>query len=102
MTALDGVEARAAYALQRAPAYVVLDNNRKDAVLTDFLPTTAVPEDWLVFPMNLAWTMAFTHEEGWMGPYFAKHPDHERLNAENLARIHKQEAVALARKNGWS
>jgi hypothetical protein len=28
--------------------------------------------DVLVFPPSCAWTMAFTHEAGWLGPYFAK------------------------------
>ena len=100
--AVEGRQAHAIYAEQRAPEYVVLANNREDAVLTDLLPTAALPSDWLVFPVNLAWTMAFTHEEGRMGPYFAKHANYERLRAENLARIDKRDAIALAKQKGWA
>lgn len=49
--------------------------------------TKAAPEGWIlahkpdmsglnldltVFPGSLEWTMAFTHEIGWLGPYFAR------------------------------
>jgi hypothetical protein len=28
--------------------------------------------DIYVWPPDLAWTMAFTHEDGWLGPYFSQ------------------------------
>lgn len=28
--------------------------------------------DIMVWPDDLAWTMAFTHEDGWLGPYFCR------------------------------
>lgn len=46
--------------------------------------------------------MAFTHEQGWLGPYFAKHPDYARLDAANRARIRKREDAARARERGWT
>ncbi|MEZ4223516.1 MAG: DUF4275 family protein [Polyangiaceae bacterium] len=28
--------------------------------------------DVYIFPEDLSWTMVFTHEDGWLGPYFSK------------------------------
>lgn len=28
-------------------------------------------KDALVVPSDFSWTMAFTHEDGWFGPYFS-------------------------------
>ena len=46
--------------------------------------------------------MAFTHEEGWLGPYFAQHPRYADLNPANVARVKKQEEILhkLAREAG--
>lgn len=76
-----------AYSQVESPAYCILANDRKQALLTDRKPTSCTLSDYYVFPENLAWTMAFTHEDGWLGPYFARHPRFERLNAENVQRI---------------
>jgi hypothetical protein len=61
--------------------------------------------DSYVCPPTRAWTMAFTHEDGWLGPYFAVHPDDEALNKKNLKQVHdterKQHEVARARSKGW-
>jgi hypothetical protein len=41
--------------------------------------------DVLVWPEDLSWTMAFTHEEGWLGPYYCRREwigrvlDHQRM-----------------------
>lgn len=40
--------------------------------------------DCYVFPKNLAWSMAFTHESGWLGPYFSKNRDYEQLQKRNI------------------
>lgn len=61
--------------------------------------------DYCVFPANLAWTMAFTHEDGWLGPYFAKHPDYSKLIAQE-AELHsirqrKNREIKRAKQNGW-
>jgi hypothetical protein len=45
--------------------------------------------------------MAFTHEEGWLGPYFARHPAFARLNVENVAAVRKAEEAAVAKLKGW-
>lgn len=39
--------------------------------------------DFYVFPKNLAWSMAFTHESGWLGPYFSKQREYELLQKRN-------------------
>ncbi len=41
-------------------------------------------KDFYIFPKNLAWTVAFTHEDDYCGPYFAKHKDYLELNKKNL------------------
>lgn len=99
--ALFGDEARIAYAQQEAMEYFVLHNNQREGFVTDQRPIHVDLADCVVFPPNLAWTMAFTHEDGWIGPIFARHRDWERLNATNLAQIRKRQAIEVARKNGW-
>jgi len=49
----------------------------------------------------MAWTMAFTHEEGWLGPYFAYHPKYKSLNVENEKKIEKEQQKEDAREKGW-
>ena len=62
--------------------------------------------DYCVFPANLAWTMAFTHEDGWLGPYFARHPDYEALTRQaarqQLAAARKAQQLEWAKKMGYS
>ncbi|WP_431048162.1 DUF4275 family protein [Roseateles sp. L2-2] len=99
---LSGKEALAAYATREAPEYIVLSNDRNAAYVTDRRPEWTFMGDYYVFPPNLAWTMAFTHEDGWLGPYFATHPDVERLEAESLAQIRKQREIEAARAKGWA
>lgn len=94
-------EATAQYELQVAPSFVILSNERDKAVETDQRPASCSESDFLVFPPNMAWTMAFTHEDGWLGPYFAKHRQYEMLNLENVQKIEKLQAVQRARKKGW-
>ena len=43
--------------------------------------------DCYIFPKNLAWSMNFTHESGWIGPYFSKHSNYEKLNKKNMESI---------------
>jgi hypothetical protein len=98
---LSGNNAIAEYAKQMAPEYVVLSNDRKTSFVTDLLPSTADMSDWYVFPGNLAWTMTFTHEDGWLGPYFARHRNFDKLNEANLAQLRKRAQAGAARANGW-
>jgi hypothetical protein len=93
--------ALAQYRQQLAAEYMVLSNDGKTAFATDALPSRVSLSDYYVFPLNLAWTMAFTHEDGWLGPYFAKHANFEQLNNANLAQIKKMHQAAAARANGW-
>ena len=98
---LAGVEAQAAYRQQSAAEYIVLSNDRDYAFITDLLPESCVLFDFLVFPPNFAWTMAFTHEAGWLGPYFARHEQYSALEAENQAKIRKAKESELAKLKGW-
>lgn len=111
--ALEGAPALARYEQQACARYVALANDRKTAFLTATRPVQSLYQDWLVFPPNLAWTMAFTHEDGWIGPFFATHPDHVRLDADNRAELaraqaardaaaRKQREVEEARRRGWA
>jgi uncharacterized protein DUF4275 len=99
---LSDAAALAEYEKQVAHKYIVLSNERDVAFVLGTRPTDTLMFDYLVFPANFAWTMAFTHETGWLGPYFARHPDYERLNAANLARIEKQRQADVARSKGWA
>ena len=98
-------EAEELYRRQSAAELVVLSNDRRSGLLTDALPTNLSYRDYCVFPVNLAWTMAFTHEDGWLGPYFAKHPDYSKLVAleaeQHRARQQKAREVERARHRGW-
>ncbi len=98
---LSGAEAVAAYRQREAPEYWVLSNDRRLAFATDCRPERVGLSDSLVFPPNFAWTMAFTHEDGWLGPFFATHPDVARLDAENLMKIRKRREVEEAKAKGW-
>lgn len=90
-----------AYAAQAGVEFVVLCNDRKRAVLVGRRPEAGLWSDCYVFPPNFAWTMAFTHEDGWIGPLFARHPDYEALDAENQATLRKAQEKDAARQKGW-
>ena len=49
---------------ERLPALTVVGG-----LLADFKNSGL---DIYVWPDDLAWTMAFTHEDGWFGPYFSR------------------------------
>jgi len=95
--------ALAAYAAREAPEYLVLSNDRRFALAIDMRPDEVELSDALVFPPNLAWTIAFTHEDGWLdGPFFATHPDAIRLDAVNLAQVRKRQEIEAVRARGWA
>lgn len=98
-------EAQLLYEQQVATELVVLSNDRRSALLTDALPTQCDVTDYLVFPTSLAWTIAFTHEDGWLGPYFAKHAAYDALVAQDLerarARERRMKEIERARRGGW-
>jgi hypothetical protein len=96
-----GAAAKASYEQAVAHEYVVLSNDRKIAFTTSQHPESCSLTDYYVFPPNLAWTMAFTHEDGWLGPYFARHRDFEALDRENATRLRKEREAEAARHKGW-
>ena len=99
---VSGEESWLHYNMQEATNLVVLSNDRKQAFLTNLKPLCCSWSDCMIFPANLAWTMARTHEEGWLGPYFARHPRYTALEAENHAAIQKQREAEVARSKGWA
>ena len=99
---MKGHEALEQYSKQTGAEFIVLSNDRVSALVTDHLPESSSLSDYYVFPRNLAWTMAFTHEDGWLGPWFALHPDFRQLNRENQSELLKRAQASQARQNGWS
>lgn len=98
---LSGQDALSCYSEQKAPSYIVLPEfqmyDGEVAFITKTLPERGrmdVTTDFYVFPKNIAWTMAFTHEEGWLGPYFAKNSNYKKLNRKNSQAI-------TAKNRGW-
>ena len=89
------------YSKQYANEYILLANNGNLAILTNTKPFECNISDFYVFPHNMAWTMAFTHEDGWLGPYFALHPNYKSLNAINEKHKDKLQQIGIAKKNGW-
>ena len=102
---ISGQEALDAYSNHEAAEYIVLSNDRKSAISTITRPEKCSVSDYYVFPENLAWTLAMTHENGWLGPYFAYHKDYKLLNHVNIrnnqARLTKLNEMAIAKSKGW-
>lgn len=98
---VSGAEALLQYRQQKACEYVVFSNDGTQAVLTDQPPEQTGFIDFYVSPLNLAWTMAFTHEDGWLGPYFARHANYVALNEANLAKVCKAREAQAAFLKGW-
>lgn len=84
---------------------LLLANDRQGAWLIEGWVTSCNLADWYVFPPSLAWTMAFTHEDGLLGPYFARHPDYaallEQERAQAARALRKREELERARRAGW-
>lgn len=97
----EGGDAEAAYHSHVAENYLVIDNDESVVFLTDQRPEKVDLSDFYVCPRNMAWTMAFTHEDGWLGPYFARHPQYQQLEQENLAYLEKVKQIEHAKKMGW-
>jgi hypothetical protein len=94
--------ALAEYEKQEAPDYLVLANDKDEGLITNLRPTTASIADYLVCPLNWAWTMAFTHEDDCLGPYFAFHRDYDRLQASNVKGMRKRREAEVAKQRGWA
>ena len=80
--------------------YVIPEFNawpKETAFICNRLPPSELAtelKDFYVFPKNLAWSMAFTHEHNWLGPYFAKSKTYDTLNKKNIESI-------KAKVSGW-
>lgn len=102
---VSGAEAKRLYAQHSWSEVVVLSNDRQTAVRSAELPAGNGCDDFYVFPADLAWTMAFTHEEGWLGPYFAKHPNYEALvtkaQQQRVVNDRKLKELERAKQQGW-
>lgn len=98
---LEGQKALDAYFNQICSEYYIMDNDTEEVFMTDTRPTHCSISDYYVFPKNLAWTMAFTHEDGWIGPFFATHPNNEKLDIENQEKLEKQKQIEIAKQKGW-
>lgn len=102
---LSGERAIEKYTAQKANEYIILPNDGELAIETDSLPECCNIMDYLVFPKNMAWIMAFTHEDGWLGPYFAEHKNYEKLNSQNEQKLKmnekKQKEIENAKNKGW-
>ena len=99
--ALEGDKAHSEYGRQASCEFTVLSNDRNVAYLVDERPADRPFSDFYIFPPNLAWTMAFTHEDGWLGPYFAQHSRYSELNLANIAKVKKMQEKEHAKAKGW-
>lgn len=103
--AITGAEAERLYATHQSREVLVLSSDQRLALLTNSLPTWCSRADYCVFPPDLAWTMAFTHEAGLFGPYFAKHPNYEAMmekaRQQQLVADRKALELERARQQGW-
>jgi hypothetical protein len=97
----SGDLAKLKYEQHIAPEYVVMPNEQTPTILTSEKPSKGTSPDCYIFPTNMAWTMAFTHEEGWLGPYFALHPNYEALNRANEEYRKKLHQMTIAKQKGW-
>lgn len=99
--AAEADDAKKMYSEHSAESYCVMYNNGSTIDLVKEKPSDLNHKDVYVFPKNMSWTMAFTHEEGWLGPYFAKHPNYIELEKENEAYKIKLQQIAIAKSKGW-
>ena len=98
---LEADEAQKEYESKNEAKYIVMGNDSELAILLNKKPLSYNYKDYYVFPDNMAWTMAFTHEEGWLGPYFAYHPNYKILNKENEKLREKERQKEEAKQKGW-
>jgi hypothetical protein len=73
--ALDRADALNAYHAEKCTELFVLPNDKHELacrITTKRPPALEGAADVYVFPPDLSWTMVFTHEDGWLGPYFSR------------------------------
>jgi len=98
---LQGEDAVALYMQHISGRYIIIDNAETCVFTTNKRPDKVGLSDYYVCPLNMAWTMAFTHEDGLLGPYFAKHPNYTDLEVENERYREKLKQIEEAKRNGW-
>ena len=100
---LSGNEATQLYEAHRSLEYVVLDlaPAGKGAGISLNKPEDVNCSEYCVFPPNMAWIYACTHEGDWWGPFFARHPEYKKLNRRNELDIKKQAEIEMAKGEGW-
>lgn len=77
--AIEGEKAAAAYAsINVPPSFIVCPEDEDEDTPAFRIAGGTLPSlrqtglDIYVWPDDLAWTMAFTHEDGFCGPYFSR------------------------------
>lgn len=80
------------YEMHFAPSYYLIPDNfgefQKQVFVSLEKPNgNSSLSDYHIFPKNFAWSMAFTHEDGWIGPKFFMHPNYVKLNRANEKAI---------------
>ena len=72
--AIRGNRALAEYERQRLAEYIVWSENPEVPMYrcAGGNPPVFSGNDVHVFPVDIAWSMSFTHEDGWVGPFFAR------------------------------
>lgn len=91
-------EALLQYERHLAPSYILIEDNfgqHEKIVFVSKTKPSGNPKlsDFHVFPKNLAWSMAFTHEDGWIGPKFFKHTEYQALNKQNEKSIAQMQSL---------
>ncbi len=98
-------EARNEYQAHKASEYVIMSNEHELAIISSKKPENTGYKDFYVFPINLAWTMAFTHEDDFLGPFFAKNKHYDVLDSANNRQYElekkKKLEIETARQKGW-
>ena len=87
--ALEREAARAAYHAQACKVLLVITDDKRRPGYRVVSAEPVVPDeaDAYVFPPDLAWTMVFTHEDGWLGPYFSRATWVDKPPTEDSARV---------------
>lgn len=82
----QNADAYTLYKQQNALEYFVMPESYGDGKAQMYKTTslpfveTQIPRlDCYVFPKNMAWCMAFTHEAEWIGPFFLMHREYRKL-----------------------
>lgn len=79
-----GIDALEEYSVQRTTRFVIFDESLQECYqcVGNSLPDlTKLYDDHYVSHPDMCWTMAFTHEQPTLGPYFAKFDSYVRQSS---------------------